>query len=137
MTKLWKESTRYERMAQLEPNYKINSFSKLMLNLHRDRASLLFQLREGHVPLNAYLHKIQKLDSPICSSCWQYSKTVIHFILHCETFKEARSTLFWLAGRDARNLGKILSMKELLPHLFWYIKETGCFSLGNRDIRPT
>ena len=80
---LWKESPRYDRLAQIDPNLKYIAFAKLTHNLHHKRASLLFQLRAGHVPLNAYLHKIQKVDSPICPSCQQFSETVMHYILHC------------------------------------------------------
>ena len=32
--------------------------------------------------------------------------------------------MFNEAGRDARNLGKLLSTAGLLPHLFQYIKST-------------
>ena len=53
----------------------------------------------------------------------------MHFILHCITYKEARKTMFHRAGRDARNLGKLLSTEDLLPHLFGFIKQSGCLSL--------
>ena len=132
---LWKKSSRYNRMERIDLNHKINNFAKLTSNLHCDRASLLllFRLRAGHVPLNAYLHKIQKTDSPICPSCQQNSKTVIHYILHCKTFKEARKTLFQKAGRDVRNLGLLLSMADLLPHLFQFIRNTSHLRLHDRD----
>ena len=32
--------------------------------------------------------------------------------------------MFNAAGRDARNLGKLLSTAELIPHLFRFIKST-------------
>ena len=125
---LWKDLLRFDGMKKLDLKFKHNSFSKLTHNLHLDHASLLFQLRAGHVPLNAYLHKIQKADSPICSSC-QYNETVINFILHCETYKEARKMLLQKAGRDARDIGKLLSSRDLLPHLFRFIRNTGRFRI--------
>ena len=67
--KLWSESPRFNRIAHIDMDFKHNSFAKLSYNLHCERASLLFQLRVGHVPLNMYLHKIQKTDLPICLSC--------------------------------------------------------------------
>ena len=124
--------TKTHRLVQIDLNLKYIAFTKLMHNLHHDRASLLFQLRAGHVPLNAYLHKIQKVDSTICPSCRQSSETVIHYILHCITYKEARKTMFHKASRDARNLGKLPSMEDLLPHLFKFIKQSGHLRLCNR-----
>ena len=129
---LWKDSPRYDRLAQIDPNLKYIAFAKLTHNLHCDRASLLFQLRAGHVPLNAYLHKIQKVDSPICPSCRQSSEMIIHYILRCITYKEARKTMFHKASRDARNLGKLLSTEDLLPHLFKFIKQSRCLRLCDR-----
>ena len=81
-SELWKGSPRYERMEWIDLDFKHNAFIKLIHKVHQEHASLLFQLRMGHVPLNTYLHKIQKIDSPICSECHQHSKMVIHFILH-------------------------------------------------------
>ena len=129
---LWKESPRHNKLAQIDPNLKYVVFAKLTCNLHRDRASILFQLRAGHIPLNTYLHRIQKMDSPICPSCWQFSETVMHFILHCITYKEARKMLFHKASRDTRNSGKLLSTGDLLPHLFNFIKQSGQFRLCGR-----
>ena len=115
------------------PKFKYNTFAKITHKLQHERASLLFQLRVGHVPLNAHLYRLQKIDLPICSSCQQHNKMVAHYILHCATYREARRTLFYKAGRDARNIGKLLSTTELLPHLFRYIANTGRFRLRDRD----
>ena len=131
---LWNESIRHERMMWINLEFKHNTFIKLIHNLHQEQASLLFQLRMGHVPLNAYLHKIQKVNLLICPNCLQYNETVIHYILHCKKYKEERKTLFYKAGRDARNIGKLLSMSELLPYLFWYIKNTCRFSIHTRNL---
>ena len=121
---VWKSSPRFERMALIDPELAPNKFNKLTRSLSRNHASILFQLRSGHVPLNTYLHRVKKEDSPICPSCHQYRETVMHYILHCEAFTAARHFMFHAAGRDARNLGKLLSTTELLPHLFKYIKST-------------
>lgn len=131
--KLWSESPRFNRIAHIDVSFKHNSFAKLSYNLHHERASLLFQLRVGHVPLNTYLHKIQKADSPICLNCLQHSKTVMHYILHCPKYTVARRHMFWEAGGDARDIKKLLSTAELLPHLFHYIKSTGRFRLRERN----
>ena len=133
---LWKKSPRYKKLVCIDPIIKLNSFTKLTSNLHCEQASILFQLRTRHMPLNAYLYKIQKLDSPICSNFHQHRETVMHYILHCPAYNKARRYMFQKASRDMRNLGKLLSTKELLPHLFRFIKNTGCLRLcnGNADM---
>ena len=123
-TKLWASSPRSDRMALIDPDLSITKFSKLTRSLSRNHASILFQLRSGHVPLNVYLHRIKKVDSPTCPNCHLFRETVMHFVLHCVAHAEARQTMFNAAGRDARNLGKLLSTPELLPHLFQFIRST-------------
>ena len=59
--------------------------------------------------------------------------------MHCATYREVRRTLFYKAGRDARNIRKLLSttellMTELLPHLFRYIANTGHFRLHDSNL---
>ena len=115
---IWKSSPRYANMERLNPKFKCNTFAKITHKLQCEWASLLFQLRVGHVPLNAHLYRLQKIDSPICSSHQQHSETVAHYILHCTAYREVRRTLINKAGRDARNIRKLLSMAGLLPHLF-------------------
>ena len=120
----WASSPRFDRMALIDPDLSHAKFAKLTRSLSRNHASILFQLRSGHVPLNTYLHRIKKADSPICPSCQQYRETVMHYIMRCEAHSVARQVMFNAAGRDARNLGKLLSTIELLPHLFRFLKTT-------------
>ena len=56
---IWRNSTRYGKMERIDANYKASNFTKLTHNLHHDQASLLFQLRSEHIPLNMNLHKIK------------------------------------------------------------------------------
>ena len=53
--RLWKKSPRYEKMPCIDLGTKLNGFAKITNYIHHERASLLFQLRTRHVPLNAYL----------------------------------------------------------------------------------
>jgi ribonuclease HI len=133
--KVWSSSPRFDRMALVDPDLAHTKFAKLTRSISRNQASLLFQLRSGHVPLNTYLNRIRKVDSLICPSCQLYREMVMHYIMRCETHSVARQIMFNAAGRDARNLGKLLSMLELLPHLFRYIRSTGRLRLSHE--RPT
>ena len=127
--KLWSESPRFYRIACIDVDFKHNSFTKLSYNL---QPAFCFNSGWGMFHLTCtfmYLHKIQKTDLPICPSCLQHSKTVMHYILHCPKYTAARRHMFHEAGRDMRDIGKLLSTAELLPHLFCYIKSTGRFRL--------
>jgi hypothetical protein len=122
---VWSSSPRFNRMALVDPDLSHTKFAKLTRSISRNQASMLFQLRSGHVPLNTYLSRIKKVNSPICPSCQLYRETVMHYIMRCETHFDARQIMFNTAGRDARDLGNMLSTLELLPHLFHYIRSTG------------
>ncbi|KAJ7727140.1 hypothetical protein DFH07DRAFT_722189, partial [Mycena maculata] len=67
-----------------------------VLNLYKDRsraeASIITQLRTGHVGLNAPLHCIKVVDSPMCTRCG-VPETVSHYLLVCRRFITERSTL--------------------------------------------
>src|ERR1700720_2935178 len=56
---VWKESPRYLRMAKIDTALPSKGFLKLVESLPRKKASLLFQLRSGHVPLHAHLYRIK------------------------------------------------------------------------------
>lgn len=77
----WVNSPRSNRIAEIGLEFTLNKFTKLTCNISRNQASILFQLHSGHVPLNTYLHRIKKTNSPICPSCHQYRGTVMHFIM--------------------------------------------------------
>jgi hypothetical protein len=117
-TKVWMNSPRYEHMKQIDPTLPSPNFAKQTSNMLRKHTSLLFQLRTGHVPLSMHLHRIQKAESPICPCCHNHNETVAHYVLHCPAHGPARHEMFHMAGRDARNLSKLLTTPKLFPHLF-------------------
>ena len=134
--KVWASSPQFDMMALVDPDLSISKFAKLTHGVSRNQVSMLFQLRSGHVPLNTYLHRIKKADSPICPSCHQYRETVMHYVMRCVTHTAARHAMFYAAGRDARNLGKLLTTPKLLPHLFQYIRTTGRLRLSPERNAP-
>ena len=52
----WQGSPRYARFQHIDTNFPFSKFRKLSDRLSRSQASLLMQLRTGHIPLNSYLH---------------------------------------------------------------------------------
>ena len=65
----WKKSQRFQRMREIDGTMPSGKFLEVVEELPRHQASLLIQLRTGHVPLRAYLYRIQKEDSPVCEYC--------------------------------------------------------------------
>ncbi|KNZ74585.1 hypothetical protein J132_06539 [Termitomyces sp. J132] len=62
--KRWTESPRYERYNKLyEDSRLFSAFKGATRGATRNQLSLLIQLHTGHVPLNSYLHRIQKWES--------------------------------------------------------------------------
>lgn len=65
--------------------------------LSSDEASILVQARTGHCGLNACLFRKKLADSPTCE-CGRGDETVLHALLHCERWAEAREILRDAAG---------------------------------------
>ena len=65
----WRQSPQYSRLSKIDPSLPSNKYRKLTLELSRAQSSIVMQLQLGHVPLNAYLHRISKLDLPTCALC--------------------------------------------------------------------
>ena len=64
----------------------MNILSKnIMLYKHLSRyeCRILSYVLTGHAPLNYFLHKFGKVDSPICDLCNLEAETAFHFLWHC------------------------------------------------------
>lgn len=120
----WLNSRRYSRMKATDPAAPSNSFLKLIEMIPRRQASVLTQLRTGHVPLAKHLHRINRCDSPICPACLSSSESVAHLIIHCSAFHNARQTLRRNTGGRSIDIAQILTTKKFLPALFNFLAET-------------
>jgi len=132
----WKGSPRYQRISRIDSSLPSSRFLQLTCPLSRQQASLLLQLRTGHVPLNKHLHRIGKAPSPMCPECRVEEESVLHFLLTCptQTRRRLRAPLENAMGRDARNLGWILTNPKALPHLFKYIQGTRRLSMVFKEV---
>jgi ribonuclease HI len=52
---IWADSDRSQRLNEIDDNFPFNSFRKRTYRLTRHQASLMNQIRCGHIPLNGYL----------------------------------------------------------------------------------
>ena len=71
----YRRLSRYERVARFDPKAPASNFKNIAAKLTRQQASILMQLRSGHIPLQAYLHRFNLADSPICPSCGNEPET--------------------------------------------------------------
>src|ERR1700733_10040780 len=125
--KAWQKSLRYERMKNTDPTTPSRKYIDLITDLPRKIASILSQLRTGHAPLAKHLHRIGKIDSPLCPGCKQSDETVQHLLLHCTAHQAARQALRNSTGGREINITKLLTTPKTLPALFRYIAATGRF----------
>ena len=128
--KTWDLSPQKARFSNISPDFPLNKFQKIWVFLTRPQCSLIIQLRTNHIPLNMYLHKIGKVESKRCGSCWRVrhkviTETVIHFLFECPTFNYERLDLDHKLGAQSRSLRKILGNKDHIKELIRYIGRTG------------
>lgn len=121
------KSPRFARSYELDPSVPFSPFRKIAENLNRKTTSLLAQLRIGHVPLQAYLHRFKRAESPTCLSCNEAPETVIHYFLRCPAFAKQRRILENAFDTKARSLRTLLSDEDSLGPVFQYINATRRF----------
>ena len=75
LEELWSHSPCYTKMSQVDsslPNCKI---FRVLSSLPRWTFSIFIQLHTGHISLNAFLKKINAVNSALCSKCCQPEAT--------------------------------------------------------------
>ena len=135
----WAESPRYRRapFQDLLTPYS-QKYLKLVSRegISRKTASIIFQLRVGHAPLNQYLHQFKKVDKPHCPACGHLKETAEHFVLNCPKYAHERWPLLRQSGSGTPKFMKILASHKTIGALANYIEATGRFDLkiGNATI---
>ena len=96
----WACSPCFPKLSKTDPTMLSNKFQKLIIGLGRVQASLFAQMHTGHVPLIAYLHRINKIDT-LCAhpAAWTVSP--------CTT----TSSTAWCGGQNAGTWARHLGVK--------------------------
>jgi len=129
--KEWQAAKSYKRLRTKDT---IPPSSQKFLELTSDHriprrmASLIFQLRVGHAPLNSYLHRFHKVESARCPACGDPRETVEHFLLHCPKYTHERWPLLAKFNRTQPSLTDILSNRKTILSLISFIEATERFS---------
>ena len=123
---LWAKSPQRGCMDKIDTKLPSHSFLAATNHLSRAETSVLMQLRTGHIPLNAFLHRIGWADSPTCPVCQHTDETIHHYLFDCLGHTHARHSLARAMGQNSksiRHLGNWRSYKSVLK----YIHTTGRF----------
>ena len=126
----WASSPRYRRFHFQDV---LTPYSQKYLNcisdsgISREMASRIFQLRVGHTPLNFYLHKFKRVDSPRCPACGHPKETVEHFLVYCPKYAHKRWPICNRFRGRIPKLSKLLTSPKLLLPLANFIKATQRF----------
>lgn len=123
----WKESPRASKLKRFDRAPPAKRVLKLYADLPRRDASLVTQLRTGHVGLNQYLHRISAVDSSLCVRC-HTAETVCHYLLNCQRFVTQRDTLRRALKSKPLSLSNLLSNSKNISHLLAYIHNTNRFT---------
>ena len=119
-----RESPRYTKFASIDPKYpKVASKNEIDDMPKRDQG-LIHQLRTGHIPLNAYLHRFQREERNTCPRCLDALETVNHFLFACVATEAARRKL---RGEleEGKTLGEwVLGDRRMIKEVVEYAKET-------------
>ncbi|KNZ74446.1 hypothetical protein J132_06958, partial [Termitomyces sp. J132] len=130
-----RKAPRFDRLRAVDPNAPdMRNILQTLASVPRRHASILTQLRTGHCPLNQYLHRFKKADSPICGACNQAEETVEHFLVHCEAYRTQRNTLFREADLRTAPMSRLLSDASVVKALFQFINSTGRFRRTYGDL---
>lgn len=132
------QSPRFMRTKAVDPNWpNAAKILTTLADLPRKHASLLVQLRTGHCPLNAYLHRIQKADSPICAYCGNAPETVHHYLLECRAHDDSRRSMSKVVYPGPKAMSILLSDPNVITVLFTYIHATRRFERSFGDLSFT
>ena len=123
----WTDTPRARRIKNVDDTLPSGRYAKLVKPLARRHANLLTQLRTGHVPLYAHLHRINRSTTSTCPTCGEAPETPTHFLLDCPTYAIHRAIQFRTLGREGRKLSVLLNSKNALRPLFAYINATERF----------
>lgn len=133
---IFQTSPRYARFKEIDPSFPSKHFTILAEKLPRRHASLLIQLRTGHIPLNKHFHHISKAPSPLCPSCREREESVHHYLLACPTYTRQRNVMRLKLSPKVHQLKYLLNEDECTKPLFKFIAGTRHLLSTFRDVTP-
>ena len=127
----WRKSPQHNRLSRHDPQFPPSTFYKTRDKLSCREASLLTQIRTGHIPLKSYLHRIKRADTPFCEHCLEddnMEETLYHYLFECSGFAKERAVMARHIGRGSNDFKHILSNTRNTTHLIEYVTATKRFA---------
>ncbi|KJA19984.1 hypothetical protein HYPSUDRAFT_142965, partial [Hypholoma sublateritium FD-334 SS-4] len=94
------------------------------------------QLRTEHVPLAAYLHRFNLIESPTCQQCLQGPETVAHYLKSCKAYAKQQRVLKFAIGHTTDVGTHLLGTRKNIKHILKYIHNTKHFAESHGNLRP-
>lgn len=132
----WKKSLRYHQITKIDPTFPSKKYHQLVGGLTKAQASLITQLRIGHVQLNTFLHCIKKTASLQCPKCHQRQETVHHYLFECDTYRYDWYLLSKAVRHKATDLKCLLNNGTGIHETLKYIGATKRFQELYGDVTP-
>jgi ribonuclease HI len=130
---IWNTSPRKPRIAQFGGSFPFSEFTKSLHLLTRKQSSDILQLRCGHIPLNGYLHRINRSDTDRCPACDIIDpgnsprETINHYLFDCPAHEVAREEFTDKLDGNALHLSVIMTDTDRMKDLVTFINRTRRF----------
>jgi len=131
---IWRNSPCRIRLAKINMKLPSHSFLKVTDQLTRAQASVLMQLRTGHIPLNTFLHCISKIKSLDCPTCRNAIETIHHFLFNCPSHVHVWHGLARALGCKLKSLWHLLGNQQAFGSVLKYVQATGQFKSVYGDL---
>ena len=98
-----------------------------MTGLSGSQASIIMQLRTGHVPLSKHLSCICKADTAICPHCQQDEESVHHYLFDYAAWRHERWHMGQSLGRKAKSMDCALNTRKGIKEVVRFMGRTARF----------
>ena len=133
----WKVSPRHTLSSKIDYSLPSDNFLHIVNQLTHKQASVLIQIRTGHIPLNNVLFRIKRADTPYCPHCdGGYRETTLHFLFFCPHYREIRQKMDEATQWEKKPMTFLLRNRKGIPHLLRYINNTNRLNTTFGDFRP-
>ena len=120
------EAPQAERAHTIDPSLLSNKFLRMIADLPKRQASLIFQLHKSHTLPNLHLHQM-KCSPSACPRCPNKKGTVPHFLLFCPVYAVQCNTLHKKLNRKASDITALVSNPKCVEPLPSFAHTTGRF----------
>ncbi|KNZ77463.1 hypothetical protein J132_05421 [Termitomyces sp. J132] len=135
----WKKSPRFPKINRIDDTLPSKGYMRLVQDLDRKQSAILTQFRMGHVPLNQYLFRIKRSETPACPHCRELAvETIKHFLFECPHYQYKCQTHVVSKLRcEAESLQVLLSRPDALKFFFRYVRASRRFKTLAPSAHPT